>query len=253
MKNRSTNRFVKLIVVLALSTPLIGLAQKGESFVTLRLPLQHTWYTVDVTIAADPSARGPQKGKSIQSGIHIGYEYYIKNKLSVEVGAGISTAIFNIVRNYNIRYMGSLLAHNPATYPNYRYSLLQVPLRIGYRIKKTPKLEWMIGATNLLNFTWKQHYGKFKDYATSQDLSKRNLFYLFSNTVQLHSRVRYKIGPKLYVGAEPTLQIYNQWKKDEVLYDFGPGFRQARPEGVAMYNKQFLGAVGIACSFSYQL
>jgi hypothetical protein len=244
MKNSNTCMLVKILIALAIATPVLTKGQSGKSFVTWRVPVQYTWYQVDVTIAADPSARGPKKNHSFQWGCNLGYEYFIKDKLSAELGVGFSTAIFNIVRGYNTRYMGSLLSYLPATNPNYRYSLLQLPLRLNYRVKQFPKADCMIGVSNFFNFTWKQHYGR---------RDKMTQFYFFSNAVQLHARLRYKVGPKAYLGAEPTVQVFNQWKKDEIVFDYGSGFQQPRPEGVARYNKQFFDAVGIALSFSYQL
>jgi hypothetical protein len=244
MKNSNIRLLVKILIVLALVTPVCVKAQRGKGFLTWRVPVQYAWYKVDVTIAAELSARGPQKNHSLQWGCSLGYEYFIKNKLSAEAGIGISTAVFNIVRGYNTRYMGSLLSYLAPTNPNYRYSLLQLPLRLNYRVKQFKKADCMVGVSNTFNFTFKQHYGR-KDKMTQ--------FYFFSNSMQLHARVRYQVGHKIYLGAEPTVQVFNQWKKDEIVFDYGSGFQQPRPAGVARYNKQFFDAAGIALSFSYQL
>jgi Outer membrane protein beta-barrel domain len=243
MKNSNRYLRVKLLLFAVITTGCI-MAQKGQSFITFRVPVQYAWYQVDVIVAAERSARGLQRDNSIQVGCQVAYEYFINNKLSAELGLGVGSAVFNIVRGYNTRYMGSLLAYLAPTNPNYKYNLLQLPVRVNYRIKQVKKADCMIGVTNLFNFTWKQHYGRS---------DKMTQFYFFSNAVQLHARLRYQVGNKIHVSAEPTLQVFNQWKKDEIVYDYGLGFQQPRPEGVDRYNKQFFDAVGIAFALSYKL
>lgn len=243
MKHSKIHLRVK-ILLLAVITSAQAIGQKGQHFITCRMPVQYTWYTVDVIVAAERSGRGPQKGHSVQLGCNLAYEYFFKNKWSVELGVGIGSAVFNIVRGYNTRYMGSLLAYLAPTNPHYKYSLLQWPLRVNYRIQQKGKTDCMIGLSNSFNFTWQQRYGRN---------DKMTQFYFFSNTVQLHARMRYQVGHRMQIAAEPTLQVFNQWKKDEIVFDYGQGFQQKRPEGVDLYNKQFLGAMGVAFSLSYKL
>lgn len=244
MKNKNTYLPRVVLTVMAFVSYVCCIAQQGKGFVTMRVPLQYTWYTVDVSVVADPSARGTQKGQSLQTGLQLSYERFIKNSLSAELGVGVSTAVFKVVRGYNTRYMGSLLSHLVTTNPDYRYALLQLPVRINYRIKQLPKMDLFVGATNLFNFTWRQRYGHN---------DKMTQFYFFSNAVQVNAKLRYKVNSKLYVGAEPTIQVYHQWSKDDVVYDYGLGFQQPRPAGVSKYYKQFFDAVGIALSLSYKL
>jgi hypothetical protein len=233
-----------LLTVFVLYMALLATAQRGQGSLVLRLPVQYAWYTVDVTVAADQAARGPKKNQSLLCGANLSYEHFLSNRVSVEAGLGIHSAKFKIIRGYNPRYMGSLLAVLPSTHPHYRYALLQLPIRAYYRLGSTRQLDWSLGIANIFSFTYKQRYG-------SEGVLKR--FYFFSNAVQLGAKLRYKLPGRFCIGAEPFVQVFNQWKKDEVVFDYGPGFQQPIPPGVSKYNKQPFDAVGIALLLSYKL
>jgi hypothetical protein len=244
MENQQNKLFKAGLALMALLSVNVCMAQRGQSIITLRTQWEHARYTVDVTLPNAYSDRGLHSGTSKQLAVGIWYEYGLSKKWSAETGLALHSSRFNIVRGYDQRYMGSIERDFRVTYPYYRYSLLQLPLRINYRIKQWGKTELSAGATNFFNFTYHQRYRR------SDQLSR---FYFFSNAVQVHARLRHRLKGKWHIGIEPSLQVYNQWKKDDVLYDFYADFQQPRQPGITVYNKQWLDAVGMALSVSYKL
>jgi hypothetical protein len=216
-------------------------AQKGAAYLRLRVPVQYAWYKVNVTTGS-AELRGEKKNQSINAGAGFGYEYFLNNRISVESGIGISTVSYKIVRPFDRRFWDDLQRPVRVTYPKYSYSLLQFPVRINYRISADKKLKCFIGLSNNLGFTFRQSYA---------DDSRLNKFYLFSDAVELNARFQFSAGRKILLAIEPNVQVYNQWKKDLVLSDYGIDVFE-KPNNQPHYNKQFFDAVGIAFSAAYR-
>ncbi len=216
-------------------------SQKGAAYLRVRVPVQYAWYTVNVTTGA-AELRGEKKNHSINAGAAIGYEYFLGKRLSVEPGIGISTVSFRIVRPFDRRFWGDLQRPLRVTYPKYSYSLLQFPVRINYCLGTDKKLQYFIGLSNSLGFTFRQRYS---------DDSRLHKWYLFSDAVELNARFQFSAGGKLVVSVEPSVQLYNQWKKDLVLSDYGTDVFEI-PGNQPHYNKQFFDAVGVAFSAAYR-
>ncbi len=220
--------------------PISLAAQKKQCYVKLRVPVQ--WSRYEVNVAWGPF-KGVQQGNGFNAGIGAGVEYFVTNRLSAESGIGFQQQSFNIVRPLNQRFWGNLNADVINTRPRYSYSLLQIPVKVNYRISRTGRYEWFAGAANYFNFTFNQRY------ATGYG---KNNFYFFSNAVQVSARLQYKAGGRIVLAGEPFLQVYHQWKKDEILFDYN--YRIVEPgTDVTPYNKQAFDAAGIAFSISYQL
>jgi hypothetical protein len=215
-------------------------AQKGASYLRLRVPVQYARYKVNVT-SGTAELRGEKKNHSINAGAGVAYEYFLKDRLSVESGIGISTVSYRIVRPFDRRFWGDLQRPVRVTYPKYSYSLLQLPVRINYRISADKRLKCFIGLSDNLGFTFRQSYA---------DDSRLNKFYLFSNTVELNARLQFSAGRKIFLAIEPNVQLYNQWKKDLVLSEYGIDVFE-KPNNQPHYNKQFFDAVGITFSAAY--
>jgi hypothetical protein len=218
------------------------MAQKGSSYLRLRVPVQYAWYKINVTVGVT-ELLGIKKRQSINAGAGVAYEYFLTDRLSAEAGAGLFSARFNVVRSYNRRFLGDLQAVNTVTYPRYKYSLLQLPLRVNYQLNKSSRLTCFIGAAHYVNFTYHQQY------APDGWLNK---FYFFGNTVELNARLQVMAGKKIMLAVEPSVQVYNQWKKDVVVYDYGAYVREP-PAGELHYFRQVFDAAGIAISAAIKL
>jgi hypothetical protein len=216
-------------------------AQKGASYLRLRVPVQYAWYKVNVT-SGTVELRGEKKNQSINAGTGIVYEYFLKNRLSVESGIGVSTVSYRIVRPFDRRFWDDLQRPLRVTYPKYSYSLLQLPVRINYRISADKKVKCFIGLSNNLGFTFRQSYA---------DDSRLNKFYLYSYAVELNARFQFSAGRRIFLAVEPNVQAYNQWRKDLVLSEYGIDVFE-EPNNQPHFNKQFFDAVGIAFSAAYR-
>jgi hypothetical protein len=216
-------------------------AQKGASFLRLNVPVQYAWYTVNVTLGAS-ELRGEKTNQSINAGAVIGYEYFIKDRWSLETGIGISSVSFSIVRPFDRRFWGDLQRPVRVTHPRYSYSLLRVPLRVNYQLGTSKGMKYFVGVSNNLNFTFSQSYASD---------SRLNKFYLFSDAVELNARFQFNAGRKMVIAVEPNIQVYNQWKKDLVLSEYGVDVL-VRPDNQPHYHKQFFDAIGIAFSAAYR-
>jgi hypothetical protein len=242
MKKRNCLLIKASLACICCLAALICAAQKGASYIKLNVPVQYAWYTVNVTLG-NAELRGEKKNQSINAGAGIGYEYFIKDRISLETGIGISSAAFYIVRPFDRLFWNDLQRPVRVTYPRYKYSLLRVPLRINYRLASKGSTRYFIGLSNNLNFTFRQSYAPD---------SWLNRFFFFSDAVELNARLQFAAGRKLSVAIEPAIQVYNQWKKDFVLSDYGLDVRQV-PEGQPRYNRQFFDALGITVSAVWKL
>jgi hypothetical protein len=220
---------------------LTGIAQKGTSLLKLNVPVQYAWYKINVTVGVT-ELKGIKRNHSINAGANIGYEYFLTDRLSAEAGFGIFATAFNIVRSYDRRFLGDLQAINTVTYPRYKYSIVQIPLGINYLLSKKGKFKYFLGLCKYFNVTFHQQY------APDGALNK---VYLFSNAVELNTRIQFTAGSKISLAVKPALQVYNQWKKDVVVYDYGAGVVEP-PKSEPRYYKQFFDAVSITFSVAYK-
>jgi hypothetical protein len=237
--NAICTRYILLCVACILH--FYSVAQKGRSYLRLKVPVQYAWYKVTVTTGAG-NIKGEKKNQSINIGAGIGYEYFLGNKLSLESGIGITTASYKIVRPFDRRFWGDMLRPLRVTYPRYYYSLLQLPLRVNYRLCANKKLQYFVGLANNFNFTFRQWYS---------DDSRLHKFYFFSDAVELNVRIQLAAGRKLAIAVEPNVQVYNQWQKDLVLSEYGQDVFE-KPGNQPHYNKRFFDAAGITLSAAYR-
>lgn len=188
-------------------------AQKGQTSVSIRIPLQLEFQKAVAVYGPDET----QKNTAINFGMDALLEYGVSRKLTLSAGLGYFRQRFNIRRMYDRQALNPTdsISYMSVT-SNYDYHLLRVPLGIRYSLGQAAKSP-ALGIEYVPGFSVSNRYNGRKLFEnTNQQLNK---FRLFSHAFNLSARIPVVTNRSMSISVEPYARLLHAYKKDAILFE----------------------------------
>jgi hypothetical protein len=208
-------------IIFAVSCYLISslsIAQTGSLSLGLQIPLQVDF---EKEIIGYPVVNSPQEQKVsvLNYGINILVEKKLEGKLSIFAGAGFLRKEFNFKRFYNHELLNTGVDSLPigTSTQNYVYKFLRFPFGASYTINTNKKIAYKIGGDFYFNWAFQKKYNGGKPFPDAND--KLSKFQYSGNSANLFFNISILMNSSSFLEIEPFVEVYNVYKKDEVLFE----------------------------------